>query len=301
MNNYKYLLEKNGLKIDKLTIKGKATLIETPLGRFVIKPNKDEKIYSYLLSRGFDYFPKIVDMNSNYVLMKYIEDVDYPKEEKAKDFIKILSLLHNKTSYFVITNNDEYKKIYEDVVDRINYINKYYIDLINNIESKEYPSPNEYLLLRNISIILSAINFCQYKINEWYENTKNNNKKRVCTIYNNIDINNLLRSKEYIYLLSLDNTKIDTPILDLYNFYKMCYDKYDFESLLKYYESFFPLLSEERNLLIVLICIPDRIEIDNSVYNAKKIKKSINRSYSLVEFLKSYETERTETHQEKNN
>lgn len=301
MNNYKYLLEKNGLKIDKVTIKGKATIIDTPLGQFVIKPNNDEKIYNYLLSRGFDYFPKIVDMNSNCILTEYINDIDYPKEEKAKDFIKLLSLLHNKTSYFVITNNDEYKKIYEDVVGRINYINKYYLDLINNLESKEYPSPNEYLLLRNISIIMSALNYCQYKINEWYENTKSNNKKRVCTIYNNIDINNLLRSKEYVYLLSLDNTKIDTPILDLYNFYKMYYDKYDFESLLKYYESFFPLLDDERDLLLVLICIPDKIEIDNSVHTTKKIKKSINRSYSLAEFLKSYKAKTTETHQEKNN
>ena len=62
MKTFKKLLNKEGLKVDKYTIKGKATIVDTPLGQFVLKQNKgNNNIYKYLSSRNFDYFPKIID------------------------------------------------------------------------------------------------------------------------------------------------------------------------------------------------------------------------------------------------
>ena len=39
MKTFKKLLNKEGLKVDKYTIKGKATIVDTPLGQFVLKQN----------------------------------------------------------------------------------------------------------------------------------------------------------------------------------------------------------------------------------------------------------------------
>ena len=65
--------------------------------------------------------------------------------------IHLTALLHSKTTYYKEINYDENKKLYESIKNKINYINNYYLDLINNIESKIYMSPYEYLIARNIS------------------------------------------------------------------------------------------------------------------------------------------------------
>lgn len=299
MNNYKNILNKNNLKVNKITIKGNITIVDTPLGLFVLKKNSNIDIYNYLLSRGFNYFPKIIDYDNDYILMEYIEVIIYPEEEKAKDFMKLLALLHSKTSYFKNIKDDN-KNLYEELKNRIKDLDFYYNNMFNILESKEYNSPSEFLLMKNASIIFSAINFCNYKLDEWYEKYKNNNKKRVCTLYNNIDLNHVLKSKNGIYLTSFNNTIINSPIYDLYNFYNK-YNCFDFDSLLKYYESFFPLNEEEKALFLILISIPDKIIIDNSIINIRNIRKSIDKAYSVLNLLNSKKEETTGTHQEEDN
>ena len=51
----------------RYTIKGKATILETTSGDFLIKEkNKDlNELYNYLISRGFDNFPKLIDSYYN--------------------------------------------------------------------------------------------------------------------------------------------------------------------------------------------------------------------------------------------
>ena len=75
MNNYKDLLINNDLIVNKITYKGKAIILETNLGKYVIKDNCNNKIYDYLLSRGFDYFPRIIDYNDKSIMFEFIEDI----------------------------------------------------------------------------------------------------------------------------------------------------------------------------------------------------------------------------------
>lgn len=301
MNNYINLINKNNLIINKITIKGNSIIINTESGKYVIKKYKDINIYDYLLSRDFNYFPKIIDYDSDYMLTEYIEEIEYDIDEKASDLFKLLSLLHSKTSYYITVSSDEYKELYERIKNNLDDLNNYYNNIFINSLNIEYPSPALYLIEKNISIFFSAINYLYFKLDEWYKKAINNNKKRVCTLYNNIDLNNLLKSREKTYLLSLDNTITDTPILDLYNFYKKYGDSFSFESLLESYEKVFPLSKEEKELLIILICIPDKVVINNSINYIYKIKKSINKAYYLAILLNSKEKERTSTHEDKDN
>ena len=68
----------------RYTIKGKATILETTSGDFLIKEkNKDlNELYNYLISRGFDNFPKLIDSSRKDInVFEYVESITMPKEQ----------------------------------------------------------------------------------------------------------------------------------------------------------------------------------------------------------------------------
>ena len=295
MNQYKNILNKNGLKVNKYTIKGKATIVDTNLGHFVLKKNKGNNIYNYLLSRNFKYFPKILDMDENSILIEYLDDIKYDQEQKALDIMKILSLLHSKTTYYKEIDFDEYKTIYEDIKNKIDYINNYYLDIINIIESKVYMSPSDYLIARNISKIFSCIYYCNNELENFYELVKDKKRKRVVTLHNNLKLDNLIKN-DNIFLISWDKSKIDLPIYDLVNFYNNYSLDFDFSSLFEEYEKIFPLLEEEKILLNILISIPNKIDYTYNEYNmVKNVRKLLDKIYKTEKLLTSKKEETTST------
>lgn len=297
MKQYKILLDKNDLKVNKYTIKGKATIVDTPLGQFALKKGNKSDIYKYLSSRNFDYFPKIIDADNNSIMFEYLDDINYDQSQRAFDIVHLIALLHSKTTYYKEIDYDEYKNIYESTLDRINYIGNYYEDIIKIIESKIYMSPSEYLIARNISKIFECINYCRYELESWYELIKDKKRKRVVTLHNNLKLDNLIKNKG-TYLISWENSKIDIPIYDFVNFYDEYALNFDFSILLEEYERIFPLLEEEKKLMFVLISIPKRIEFNSSEYNmVRDVRNFLDRIYKTEILLKSEKEKTTTTHQ----
>ena len=295
MRQYKNILERNDLKVDKYTIRGKATIVNTPLGQFVLKKNTGNNIYKYLSSRNFEYFPKIIDIDSDNIIYEYLENISYDDSQKAFDIMHLTALLHSKTTYYKEIDYDEYKKIYEDLKDKLNYINNYYTDIINVIESKIYMSPSEYLIARNISKIFSCIYYCTNELEKWYELVKDKKRKRVVTLHNNLSLDNLIKNKN-IYLISWDKSKIDLPIYDIVNFYNKYALDFDFTVLLNEYERIFPLLEEERVLMNILISIPSKIDINYYEYDmVKNVRKLLDKIYKTEKLLTSKEEKATST------
>ncbi len=68
---------------------------------YVIKLNTNNyDIYKYLISKGFNYFPEYYNnTNDNYDILKYIPSLNVSDEDKINDYLKLLSILHLKTSY----------------------------------------------------------------------------------------------------------------------------------------------------------------------------------------------------------
>lgn len=287
IKQYKNILKRNDLLVNKYTIKGKSTIVDTNKGHFVLKENKGNDIYKYLISRNFLYFPKVIDSDENYILFEYLDDINYDMSQKALDMMHILSLLHSKTTYYKEIDYDEYKNIYEKLKEKINYINNYYLDIINMIESKIYMSPSEYLIARNISKIFSCIYYCNHELDNWYELIKENKRKRVVTLHNNLKLDNLIKNKN-IYLISWDKSKIDMPIYDIVNFYNNYALDFDFSILLDEYQRIFPLLNEEKILLNILISIPDKIDFNNEEYiKVKKVRQLLDKIYKTENLLTS--------------
>lgn len=293
MKQYKNLLEKLNLKVNKYTIKGKTIIIDTNSGKYVLKKDNNMNLYKYLESRNFKYFPSVLEHDNNNALYEYINEVDYDEEEKAFDLIHYVALLHSKTSYYKEIDFDEYKKIYENLSNQIDYIYNYYLDVINIIETKVYMSPSEYLIARNISKIFSCIFYCKRNIGEWYELVKDKKRKRVVTLHNNLDTSHLLKNKE-TYLISWSNSKVDMPIYDFVLFYRKRELDFDFVKLLEEYERIYPLLKEEKKLLLILISIPDKLTISNNEYNmVKKVRKFLDKIYKTEFMLTSKEEEKS--------
>ena len=297
MKLFKKILDKNDLKVDKYTMKGKTMIVNTPLGQFALKKGNLDNIYKYLLSRNFEYFPKVIDSNEDSTIYEFVDDVKYDNEQRAFDLIHTIALLHSKTTYYKDVDIDEYKKIFEETMEKINYIYNYYMDVINIIESKIYMSPSEYLIARNISKIFSCIYFCKNELEQWYEIVKNEKRKRVVTLHNNLKLDNIIRNKS-VYLIGWEYSKIDSPIYDFINFYNNYALYFDFRSLLNEYERIFPFKEEEKKLLSVLISLPSKIPNTEKEYNkVKNVRQLLDKIYKTEMLLTPKEKEETKSTQ----
>ena len=275
--------------INKLTIKSNAKIIDN---KIVIKDRENkniDKTYRYLKSRSFDYFPEPIEINNDYEIYPYIEDTDEHIEQKAIDLTHLMSLLHNKTTFYREVDIDKNKEIYEDILARLEYLNNYYTDLITLIEKEVYMSPSSYLIARNINIIFESIYFSKEKIEEWYKKIENNKNERVVNIHNNINLDHY-RKSDKPYLIIWNKSRIDSPIYDLLSFYQNHYLDLDFDDLLHHYENSYPLKEEERLLLFTYMAIPPKIEIENSEYKmCIKINKIIDYLYKTSNLIMNYQ------------
>ena len=285
-------LKEKGLKALRYEIRGKVTIVETNQGKFVVKERtreNDNHIFKYLNSRSFDYYPKVITSDfDDYEITEYIEEVEMPLEQKMTDLIDLVSLLHSKTTHFKEIDDDDYKKIYEDINNNIKYLSSYYNDIMTIIESKVFMSPSEYLFARNISKIYGALNFCEGELNNWKKIMETKKKQRFVVLHNNLNLDHFMRNKSS-YLISWDKAKIDLPIFDIYKLYKRHGIDYDFEVILKRYEQNYPLLQEERLLLFILISLPDKIEFNQNEYEmCKIISKQIDLIYKTEKIMSPY-------------
>ncbi|MCI8778258.1 MAG: hypothetical protein HFI87_03820 [Bacilli bacterium] len=269
MRKYNVLFQKYSIVPTKYEFYKNVTIVNTDNNKYVIKgKNREDKspIFNYLNSRSFDYYPKILsDVDDEYEITEYIEQVDMPIEQKMSDMIDLVALLHSKTTHYEEVDEEEYKEIYEDINNNIAYLYSYYTDLIAVAEASIYMSPSQYMLALNISKILGALNFCKDEIDKWYKIVKEKRKQRLVVLHNNLDLSHFIKNKGS-YLISWNKAKIDIPIFDLYKLYRRHSLNYEFSEIFKRYEHSYPLLEEEKKLFFILISLPDKLEFSSSEY-----------------------------------
>ena len=229
-----------------------------------------------------------------------LEAVNYDISEKLLDYIRVISLLHIKTSYYKEVNNLEYNFIYEELLSKINDTRNYYESLINGIESREYMSPIEYLIARNISLILYIINICFDLLEKYYSIVKGKSNIRVVTLYNN-DIANVVKTKDSIYLTDFNSSYIDSPIYDILFIYNNYYNYIDLDTILNTYIKVFKLSEEELLLIKILVLLPSKIRIGTEVNDMIITKNIMNKIYKSLKILESNKEETSKTKKQKDN
>ena len=293
MKQINYLLKKNDIRALGYEKNGNVIIANTNIGKLVLKKNKNKKnIYEYLKDRNFNYYPQLLD-EDDYIVYKYIEDIDIPNEQKILDLIDLVALLHLKTTYYKSDVEDEYKKIYEDLSNNYEYLNEYYNDVISLIDDKVFMSPSEYLLARNINAVFSSINIGKKYIENWQKEIDGKNRIRMSVVHNNLKLSHFVRNSKN-FLLSWDKSKIDLPVFDLYNLYNNHFNDYDFMEILKRYEKTYPLKKYEKDLFFILIMMPSKIEFDSSEFGmCKKISDEIDRLYKSNMLIQEYKKTNT--------
>ena len=247
----------------RYTIKGKATVLETTSGMFLIKEKQKDmgKLFDYLIHRHFDNFPNIID-------------------ESRKDV--------NKTSYFKEVSEDKYKEIYENIKGNIAYLKNFFLVKYEMYFSEIYMSPSHYLFMRNFWKVDAALDFAENELDEWYNLVKEENKIRVSIVHNNLELDHFIKSDKD-YFISWDNAKIDTPVLDFVNLYKKEYEKCNFEIVLKKYINEFPLLEYEKKLLFILLTLPPTIkESSDEFTNTKQMRKLFDYVFKTENLIRPY-------------
>ena len=291
MNNEIYsIIKKNNIHpIGYEKIKS-VYLVKEKNNSFIIKLHTNNyDIYKYLISKNFNYIPKNYnDTSDNYDILEYIRDLKIDKVQKINDYLKILAILHLKTSYVREIDLDEIKKNHEELINNINLLRKHYYELNNVIDKELFLSPGYYLLARNISLIYSILNITEDKLNKIYEQIKNEKSIRVSLLHNNIDLDHLLNNDNE-YLISWDKSYFDSPIIELEIFYRKYYQDIDINDFFRIYESINKLSIIEKELLLIRLAIPSKIEFSNDNYlDTEVVNKEINYLKNVYELLISY-------------
>ena len=248
----------------------------------VIKKKNDKllELYDILDSRSFDNYPKVVSIDEDNIKSEYIESNKYHEMTKGVELIKTVSMLHYKTLQYKSVSKNKYRKIYDKISGNIEYLKKYYLDMISSIEEEVFWSPSHYLFARNYSIIDSSLKYASNTLKTWFKLVENKSKERVCIVHNNLSFDHFIHGDKN-YLISFDNYLVDTPVLDLYTFYKKEGFKLDFNYLLNEYNQNLKLLDEEKMLFNILISIPPKIiEVKNEYLNTLNIKNSFDYIYA---------------------
>lgn len=263
------LFDENQIVTKKITLKNNIRIIDSGEEQFVIKRREKSlnELYKYLKSRSFDYFPDMLYQTDNYDIYRYVEDADLSKEERADDIIKLVTLLHNKTTFHKEIDDDTYKELYENIVGKLDYLINYYNDIAEVIEKEEYMAPSHYYFIRNISKVFASLSYCRYHIDKWYQLISEKKRIRVVQLHNNLSLDHYLMDGDRPYLISWRFSKRDIPIYDLMKLYKKYYRELDFCELVRKYEMHYPMLPEEKELFFVLISIPEKLEFREGEYH----------------------------------
>jgi len=275
----------------KYTIKNHAMILYCNDRKIVLKEKNDnvKKYHDYMKISNFDnYLPIVDDNRENFYVYEYKDELYTPREEKERDFIKIVSLLHAKTTYRKTIDLNTYDEIYNNLENNINYLKEKYSKMYDDIFPKRYYKPHEYLFMDYYSKISNNLNFLESEINKWFNLVSNKRNQRVSLVHNNLDLSHFIKS-DNDYLISFDNAKIDTPIIDLVHLYRKMYNVTDYKILLDEYLYHYSLEEEELKLFFILISIPPDIDlVEDNFTNTKNVYELINYINKVEELIRPY-------------
>ena len=264
----KNIFNDKDIRVNNISYKGKCCILDTSNGKFVVKRRKNniKEIHDYLsLKKYYNYLPLVNKYNEPYEVYPFVEEKMVIPAVKAVDLIYALSMLHIKTTTYEEINLDEIKKIYETTLERIDYLYKYYLDLQDYIEANVYMAPAEYLLIRNISMIYNLLSFAKEKIDEWYKEKEKLKKERFVLLVNNLKLDQFLEGEDN-YFINWSKAERGIVVYDFLNFFKQNYLELDMKSLYDLYQSKYPFSTDEENLFLALLALPEKIEFKDDNY-----------------------------------
>lgn len=241
-----------------------------------VKRSNKQELFKYLKSKGFKNYLTTIEETKEYEMYRYISEDNLPIEDKAIEIINNMSLLHILTTTYQENNQSKITELYKQTDTTLLELKNYYLELQDYIETKEFFSPAEHLLMNNISNIYKALNYSKSKLEEWYQIVQNNKSIRYVQLHNNISLEHSLK-EDILYFINWDISKKDLAIYDFINFYKNDFQVLDMNSLFQIYQSKFNYTEDEQLLFETIISIPPKINFTKNNYiNTLKARYVVN-------------------------
>ena len=151
-------------------------------------------------------------------------------------------------------------------------------------------SPSQYLFIRNAYKIFASLLFCQNELDVWFNLVKSQNKKRVSLIHNNLGLEHFIKN-ENDYLISWEKSRVDTPVMDLVEFYNKDYFNVNFDCLFSKYFDKVKLSEDEKKLFFILISLPKKIELgNNELNNCRIVREALDYLFITENLVRPYYT-----------
>lgn len=260
---------------------------------YVEKQGKNlEELYRYLDSRDFSYYVPLVRRENDANIYRYVEDYSLDNNQKGQDLIDTLSLLHNKTSFRKEIRANKNKDIYRKLKGYIKYLSDSYRSIMDELEYHEYPSPSEQLFLNNYSKLAACLNFLDSETDAWYKLVKDSHEERVSMIHGKSDLSHIIKNDKN-YLISWEQARIETPIIDIIDLYHKEWEHLEFKSLLERYFSKCELSEAEKKLLFINLTIPIKIkDANNEIERTLNMYSFTNYIYKTEDLIRPYYSEK---------
>lgn len=305
MNDLKEIIEKYNFRVYGIKEKGNVKIIDTDKGKYVLKKKKRDDlrdIFKYLNGKQFSNFVNTIsDDEDEYDIYPFLEDNYLTEEEKITEIAHLMSFLHNKTTTYRKVHIDDIKKFYETETEKLNYFEKYYESLRNQMEEEYFLAPSKYLFLRNYTFYSQAIYYAREFLEKWYNIMTTKENKRVALTHNQLDTTHLLESN-IPYIISWEKAKIDSPLYDFYYFYNKNYQKVDMQEIFSIYNTRYELLEEEKYLLFYQLLLPKKIEWQKKeIENVKVVYESHKYLKKTFDFILEKDTKTTKSQEDKFN
>lgn len=262
-------------------------IIENDKGKFFITPkcNDKNKIFEYLEQKKFPYFlPVIYDSSRHYEMYPYIEE-NKLVEDKAIDFVHILSLLHIKTTTYREVVLNDVEKLYQSLSKKIEKKSHDYQVLQNQFEQHVYMSPDEYLFMRNINLFYDSLNMARMYLEEWKSLKENNSQERVVFLHGKPSLSSFI-DIDNPYFIHWDLSHKGYVIYDFLFFYQTDFDVVEMESLFQIYQTKYPFMQDEMYLFYCYLLLGKDFDFSHGYYeNTLIIQKMIQYLEKTREFV----------------
>lgn len=257
-----------------------------------------EKTFEYLKSKGFVNYLTYERETEKYEIYPFIKEEKIPPEDKAQELIYLLSLLHIKTTTHQETNIKETQELYEDSKTKIHELRKFYYEQQDITETKGFMSPEEQLLMNNISNFYKALNYAEHKLEEWYKLKKQEKTERLTQLHNNISLNHFLISKENKVIIDWEQASKGIVIYDFLKFYQNEFNNIEMISLFKLYQSKYQYTKSEQLLFEALLAVPPKVEFNKThILNTINTRLAVNYVNKTSQFLSEYNKENQESNE----
>lgn len=280
---------------------GKVVKVYTNQGVFALKEANAKNIYRNnlvenvrsLQDKGFrnvvpiyhtqngDY---VVQYNSkHYYLMPWIEGIDTKKDENLhfQRMFSSLGKMHKRTQKDKKVDIDQLQVHYDNLTKRWSKEKEVLEKFVEKAEGKWYMSPYELSYCTYFHKILSAHQFANDRLDEWFKKMKETENTRIVMNHGSLSISHFLVNErgEGVFI-NLENAQETTPIQDLTRYYKQSFKTFpiqqtDRNNWLKTYEKTFPLREEEKILFMSYMAYPTQI--------ASKVSSYMKRTENLPE------------------